>query len=87
MTTTTERMKSRARITAAAQATSAIDGGGLWDALTRLQRVGGVGNGAGVYADVRAVRSALADAAAEIKRAQEIMGATDWPTEADYDAA
>jgi hypothetical protein len=34
---------------------------------------------------VRAVRSA--DVAAEIKRAQEIMGAIDWPTEADYDAA
>lgn len=86
MSKTAERLASRTRIEAAARATAAIDSGGLWDALTRLQRVGGIGNGAGVYADVRSVRSALADAAVEIKRAQEIMGTTDWPTEADYDA-
>jgi hypothetical protein len=75
------------RIHAAQATTAAIDQGGLWPALTTLQNIGGVGNGAGCYADVRAFRSALQNAATEIQRAQAAIGATDWPTEADWEVA
>lgn len=77
------------KIKRARDATAGIDLG-LWDAIGRLQdigRFGRVGNGAGIYADVTAFRSALADAATAIARAQEIVRSTDWPTKQDYDAA
>jgi len=74
-----------AKIKKARDATAGIDLG-LWDAIERLQRIGQTGNGAGIYADVSAFRSALGDAAAAIARAQEIVRATDWPTNEDYDA-
>lgn len=76
----------RAKIEKGRQATAGIDLG-LWDAISRLQRIGGTGNGAGIYADVSAFRSALGDAATAIARAQEIVRATDWPTAEDYDLA
>lgn len=76
----------RAKIEKARQATAGIDLG-LWDAVERLRRIGFVSNGAGIYADVSAFRSALADAASAIARAQEIIRATDWPTNEDYDLA
>lgn len=76
----------RSKIERARQATAGIDLG-LWDAIGRLQRVGNTSNGAGIYADVSAFRSALGDAATAIARAQEIVRATDWPTAQDYDLA
>lgn len=72
------------KIKRAREATAGIDLG-LWDAIARLQRIGHTGNGAGIYADVTAFRSALGDAATAIARAQEIVRATDWPTNEDYD--
>lgn len=74
------------KIHQARAATAGIDLG-LWDAIATLQRTGRVGNGAGIYSDVSAFRRALTDAAAAIVRAQQIVEATDWPTEEDYDAA
>ena len=82
----TARDLARTKIEKARQATAGIDLG-LWDAIGRLQRIGHVGNGAGIYADVSAFRAALGDAAAAIARAQEIVRATDWPTDEDYDLA
>ena len=72
------------KIKRAREATAGIDLR-LWDAIERLQRIGHLGNGAGIYADVSAFRSALGDAAAAIARAQEIVRSTDWPTNEDYD--
>ena len=80
------RQAARAKITKAAAATAGIDLG-LWDAIDRLLRAGSHGNGAGIYADVPQFRAALADAASAILRAQEIVRATDWPTNEDYDVA
>ena len=79
-------MNARDKIKRARAATAGIDLG-LWYAIERLQRVGQVSNGAGIYADVGAFRQALADAAGAIARAQEIVRATDWPTNEDYDAS
>jgi hypothetical protein len=76
----------REKIRKARDATLGIDLD-LWSAIERLQRVGQVANGAAIYADVPAFRSALAVAASAIMRAQEIVRATDWPTAEDYDVA
>ena len=80
------RQAARTKIAKAAAATAGIDLG-LWDAIERLQRAGGNSNGAGIYADVPQFRAALAHAASAILRAQEIVRATDWPTNEDYDIA
>jgi len=80
------RQAARAKIRKAQAATAGIDLG-LWAAIERLQRAGSQGNGAGIYADVPQFRAALADAASAISRAQEIVRATDWPTNEDYDVA
>lgn len=74
----------RERIRKAQEATDKIDKD-LWGPIERLQRAGSCGNGAGIFSDVSLLRSALAEAAAAIKRAQDIMKETDWPTNVDYD--
>jgi hypothetical protein len=76
----------REKIRKARDATAGIDLG-LWDAIERLQRIGQVSNGAAIYADVPGFRAALGAAASAIVRAQEIVRATDWPTDEDYDIA
>lgn len=76
----------RERIHLAAAATARIDSD-LWRPIERLQEAGRCGNGAGIYCDISRFRSALSEAAAAIKRAQEIMGSTEWPTDNDYDIA
>jgi len=72
------------KIANARAATAKMDAG-LDPALERLRQVLQVGNGAGVYADVSAVRGALAGAGAAITIALAIAVATDWPTAEDYD--
>lgn len=80
-------MTPRERIANAATVTAAIDSGALWPAIERLQRVGQVGNGAGIYADVPAFRQALHAARAAIVAAQTLIETTEWPTAEDYDAS
>ena len=80
----TDRILARAKINRAARETKRIDDE-LWGPLKRLENAGSCGNGAGIYSDISLFRSALAEAAAAIKRAQDIVKATDWPTPHDYD--
>lgn len=75
---------SRQKIDAARKATGRMDNL-LEPAIADLLRAINVGNGAGVYYDVSAVRSALVNAKQAIIKAQEIATATEWPTHADYD--
>ena len=77
----------RERINAAKKATDQIDRGGLWRALERLQDAGRGSNGAGIFCDISRFNTALRDVAAEVKNAQAIMAATNWPSEHDYDIA
>lgn len=72
------------KIANARAATEKMDAG-LEPAIRRLLLALQVGNGAGVYADVSAVRGALAVAGAAVTIAQAIAAATDWPTSEDYD--
>jgi hypothetical protein len=83
---TSAQTLAREKIRKARDATAGIDLG-LWDAITALQRIGQVSNGAAIYADVPGFRAALGHAASAIVRAQEIVRATDWPTDEDYDIA
>ncbi len=77
----------RRHIQAAQDATTEIDNGGLWRALQRLQDAGRGSNGAGIFCDVSQFKSALREAAAEIKAAQKIMDETCWPTDHEYNIA
>jgi hypothetical protein len=76
---------SASRKIANARAATAKMDAGLEPAIERLLRALQVGNGAGVYADVSAVRGALAGAGAAITIALAVAVATDWPTNEDYD--
>lgn len=80
----TDRIHARTKINRAAQATARIDKD-LWGPIQRLQDAGRGSNGAGIYSDLSRFRSALADAAAAIRGAQDVMKATEWPTDRDYD--
>ena len=77
----------RERINKAQAATTQIDNGGLWQSLQRLQDAGRGSNGAGIFCDIPRFESALREAAAEIAAAQKIINETQWPSDADYDAA
>jgi hypothetical protein len=72
---------------AVARATTATIDDALWPAIERLQKVGQVGNGAGIYADVAAFKEALRKTAATIAAAQKLIEATQWPSDEDYDAS
>jgi hypothetical protein len=76
----------RHKIVKAKLATDAIDND-LWRPIERLKSAGATSNGAGIYADVPRLRTALVDAAEAIARAQKIVRETDWPTDHDYDIA
>jgi hypothetical protein len=54
------------------------------ESLARLD--GRVLNGHGVYADIRALKTALQGAQSHIKAALHLVEQTDWPTNAEYDA-
>lgn len=71
------------RIAKAKAATAAIDRQ-LWPAIDHLQRIGQVSNGAGIYADVSALRSALTRATLAVALALQAIRETEWPTEEDY---
>lgn len=77
-------MRAREKITLAADATKAMDKL-LMSALDDLRIALGRGNGAGVYSDVSAVRSALQNAKVAIAKAQDVVGKTRWPSDEDYD--
>lgn len=78
----------RRRIERAQEATRQIDHNlDLWQAIETLQRAGGPSNGAGIYADIPRLKSALAAAASAIARAQKIVNETEWPSDHDYDVA
>ncbi|ARJ66150.1 hypothetical protein WV31_10985 [Magnetospirillum sp. ME-1] len=74
------------RIDAAADATDRIFEH-VGAAMRRLaqQFEGRVINGAGVASDPSQARIAVADAIADLRKAQDIFAATDWPVPADYD--
>jgi hypothetical protein len=77
-------MKARTKICLAAEATRQMDDL-LMPALHELSGAIRGGNGAGIYHDLSRVRTALAQAARAIARAQEIAANTTWPSNEDYD--
>lgn len=72
---------------AVARATAATIDDALWPAIERLNQVGQVGNGSGIYADVSAFKQSLRVAAATIAAALTLIEATEWPSNEDYDAS
>jgi hypothetical protein len=79
-----DRILARAKINRAQRETARINDV-LWESIRCLQGAGCRSNGAGIFSDLSRFRSALAEAAIAIKRAQDIVKATDWPTDNDYD--
>ena len=81
-----DRAIAKQKIRRAAEATTEIDKI-LWEPIQRLRDAGQGSNGAGIYSDLSRMRLALLEASAAIKRANETMNATAWPTNEDYDTA
>lgn len=76
--------EARNKIRLAALATKQMDEL-LGPAMDRLEAAIRVGNGAGIYADVSAVRVAMTRLKIAIIKAEQIDCRADWPTAADYD--